>query len=617
MASSVTAALTVRGVASDPIGLDLVSQLPDPSASLLVELERLQRDRGRESRAVAARALRFRAWSERVPEPRGPHDFGRFAYQRELYEQWAVSDRDACFLKGNQVGISTWALRFALYHADVHAHTVLLTMPTDRMLAGFSRRRIRPVIRASTHLRERIPERAVDNVGERQVGAGWLICRGTQQPIEEVDADAVVFDEYDLSDQDNLEASERRVTGPMSAGLLRRVGVPTVPGYGISAAYETSDQRVWTVRCGCGEWNPMRGAEAFAANVDQEQLAIVCRECRRRLDVQGAGEWVPTHPDRDVRGYHLPKLIVPGVRLDQLVANSRKSRPDQRQAFYNRDLGEAYAPAEHRLSIDQVRACVDAHLRLLPSLRSDRFVTMGVDVASTRALNVVIEEMLDGHDTSGRRVFVGEIEDGHDGTAFQQLCDLMDRYGVTMAAIDRAPERRFAEALLNQFPGRAYMVGYYMPQPGARGDVRPWHVDDEARLATVWRTLAIDATLERFRLGAVRLPPLETLPPEYPAHLGAVVRQTVELAGGQIRAEYRSIGADDFLHAEVFNLAAIELLWRRVGLSRALARGPVPLALLEPGDADAPADVLPSVEPIYRPAFEDDPSSVDLWSPFR
>lgn len=540
-----------------------------------------------------------------MPEPRGPLDFGRFAYQRELYEPWMADDREACFVKATQVGVSTLAVRWALFHADVHGRVCLYTFPTDRELGDFARQRIRPVIRASPHLLERIPASAVDNVGQRQVGAGWLYCRGTQRPIESVDADVVCFDEYDYSDQANIEASERRVTGPMSAGLLRRVGVPTVPGFGISAAYEASDQRVWTVKCGaCDEWNPMRGAEAFAANVDVEELAIVCRRCRRRLDVQGAGEWVAAFPDREARGYHLPKLVVPGVRLGELVANSKKTRPDQVTAFHNRDLGEPYAPSEHRLSIDQILACVRDDLRPLPTLRSERFVTMGVDVASTRALNVVIEEVLDGN--TGRRVFVGEIEDGPEGTAFEQLCALMNRYGVTLACIDRAPERRFSEAFADAFPGRVYLVGYYTPAPGARGDVQAWNVDDDARMATLWRTLAIDATLERFRLGAVLLPPLDLLPADYPAHLGNAVRQNVESSGGQVRADYVRLGPDDYLHAEVYNLAALELLWRRVGLGRIseLTAGAVPL--LDAGEEDDPFADLFGRAPIYRPGFEAD-----------
>lgn len=114
-------------------------------------------------------------------------------------------------------------------------------------------------------------------------------------------------------------------------------------------------------------------------------------------------------------------------------------------------------------------------------------------------------------------------------------------------------------------------------------------------MVSVWRTIAIDACLERFRVRLVQLPPLESLPPGYPAHLGAAVRQNVELAGGQVRAEYRSIGPDDFLHSEVYCLVAIELVWRGIGLRRLLGQGPVPLAELvgadfEPLDLTSPSD---------------------------
>jgi hypothetical protein len=586
-------------MARDALDFGGLGPLPDPWESLSVELRGVLSDRGAASRDVALRRLAFRSWVDLVPEERGPLDFGRFAYQRELYDESMAEDREVVFAKATQVGVSTLAVRWALFHADVHGRVCLYTFPTDRELGDFSRQRIRPVVRASEHLRSRIPSDAVDNVGLRQVGAGWVFFRGTNKPIDSIAADCVVFDEYDSSVQENIEASERRITGPMSAGLLRRVGVPSYPGFGISAAYEESDQRVWSVKCGaCGEWNPLRGWEAFVSNVDQEACELVCRKCRRRLDVQ-SGEWVATFPDRDVRGYHLPKLIVPGVRLRELVTNARKTRPDQRQAFYNRDLGEPYAPAEGRLSIDQLRGCVRDDLRPLPALRSDKPVTMGVDVASVRALNVVIEEIVD--DRTGRRVFVGEIEDGPDGSAFEQLCDLMHRYGVSMAAIDHAPEGRFASAFAERFPGRVYRVGYFVPQPGHRRDVMPWNVDDAARFVSLSRTLAIDATLERFRLGAILLPPLEMLPPNYPAHMGALVRRNVELPNGQVRSEYVKTGADDWAHAEVYCLAAVELFWRRLGLDRVrdLAADPVPL--LDIGGAES--DPYETV-PIYEPGFD-------------
>lgn len=543
--------------------------------------------------------MTFRAWASLVPEPRGPLDFRRFAFQVELYDERMAHDREVVFQKATQVGISALTVRWALFHADVHARVALYTFPTDRELGDFSRQRIRPVIRASPHLLERIPADAVDNVGQRQVGIGWVYMRGTNKPIDSIDADVVVFDELDSSNQANIEASERRVTGPMSAGLLRRVGVPSYPGFGISAAYERSDQRVWTVKCeACGEWNRLRGYAAFVANVDQDALELVCTKCRRRIDVL-RGEWVAAHPDRDVRGYHLPKLLVADRRtLGTLVANSRKTRPDQREAFFQRDLGEPYASDENRLGLEQIRSCVDPELVPLTSLRSDRFVGMGVDVASARALSVVIGEVLP--DGRTRRVFVGEIDDLAGRPAFDQVCGLMDQFGVTMAAIDHMPEGRFAQAFVARFPGRAYRVGYFSPQPGQRREASHWNVDDDTRFASLWRTMWIDATLAQFRNALVAIPPLDALPAEYPAQLGALVRRSGEAPNGGIRVDYVRTGADDYAHAEVYLLAAFELLTRRQGLQALAEMESTPVPLLEAGNGDY--DEVGT--PIYRPGFE-------------
>lgn len=585
-------------MARDVFALADGGHLPDPFESLSAELRGVLAEMGDSARDLEMRATPFREWVGRVPEPRGPLDFGRFAFQREMYDERSAHDREQVFMKATQVGVSTLTVRWALYHADVHKRIALYTFPTDRELGDFSRQRIRPVIKGSEHLLSRIPAGAVDNVGQKQVGVGWVYFRGTNKPIDSIDADVMVIDEYDSSVPEHLEASERRVSGPMSAGLLRRVGVPSWPDFGIAKAYEESDQRIWTVRCSaCSAWNPLKGAEAFAVNVDVDAFAVVCRECRRRLDVRD-GEWVPLYPDREVRGYHVPKLIVPGARIGTLVANSRKTRPDQRQAFYNRDLGEPYAPAEGRLGVDQVRACVRDDLRPLAKLRSDRFVTAGIDVASSRALNVVIEEAVD--DDVGRRVFVGEVEDRDGRSAFDWLCDLMTDFGVAMACIDHAPEGRMAEAFASRFPGRVYRAGYFSPQPGQRRHAEPWTVDDEARYVGLWRTRAIDATLERFRMQRVILPPLDLLPADYPAHLGALVRRTEELANGGMRVDYVKTGADDYAHAEVYNLAAIELMWRQVGLRAVDDYTSTPLQL-GPGPAEV-VDV-PGV-PVYRSGFE-------------
>lgn len=587
-------------MARDPLDLSREGPLPDPNEAMHAGLRDLLEEHGEAARAsareLAVRRLPFRDWAERVPESRGPLDFRKFAFQREMYGDAAAHDREVVVQKSTQVGVSAWAIRLALYHADVHSRVVIYAFPSDRELHDFSKHRVRPLIRSAPQLLERMAPDAVDNAALRQIGSGWLYMRGLQREVDSVPADLVVFDEFDTTDQASIEGTERRVSGPQSAGLIRRVGVPSIPGWGISQAYLDSDQRVWVVKCRrCGKHNPMRGSEAFAANVDQEALAVVCRKCRKRLDVT-RGEWVATYPDRDVRGYHVPKLIVPGAPIAMIVANSRKTRPDQIAKFHTHDLGEPYAPAEGRLSLEQIRACVDPTLTPLPKLQSQRFVTLGCDVASVRALNVVIEESIDEY--TGRRVFVGEIDDRDGATAFERLCDLMVRFGVDMACIDHAPEGRFAQAFADRFPGRVYRAGYFTPQVGARRDTEAWKVDDDARYVALWRTRVIEATLERFRTGGVLLPPLESLPADYPAHLGALVRRVEETPRGA-RVDYVKTGPDDYAHAEAYNLAAGELYWRRIGMEQVRRQLAAPVPLVPDTDEDLAGVLMPG-EPVYR-----------------
>jgi len=218
--------------------------------------------------------LSFFDWSLGVPEPKsGRLDFERFPFQRELYEH-GTEDRDIVVMKSTQVGISAWALRWALYQADVLGRRGLYVFPTQRDVHDFSTARIKPVIDKSDHLRGRRGHADPFNKGLVGVGDGLVYFRGSEsrRGLDSVDADYVVFDEYDTLAHKNIPDAERRVTGPLSAGLIRRVGVPTFPGWGIARLYTESDQRRWQVKCGsCGEWQ----APEFEANVDQESHVLV------------------------------------------------------------------------------------------------------------------------------------------------------------------------------------------------------------------------------------------------------------------------------------------------------------------------------------------------------
>ena len=519
----------------------------------------------------------FLDWVGRVPEPkRGPLDFTRFPFQRELYEQ-GTEDRELVVKKATQVGISAFCIRWAMYWADQAGLTSLYVFPHQRQLADFSTTRIRPVIEGSEYLRERVGSSSAQSAMLKQLGSGYLYLRGSESvaDLQAIDADALVLDEYDLLHSANIPDAERRL-GASDRGLICRVGVPSLPGFGISELYASSDRRRWHVRCQrCAEWQPL----TFAENIDVEALERVCRRCRRRLEAAD-GEWVPEFPDRDVRGYHVPRLIVPQLDVKTLVREWGHTDPARRQAFFNKDLGEEYAPADARLTAELIRAAQrDYPYPGRPVTQG--WITMGVDVASVRGLHVRISE----HQASGEKhaLLIEEVQN------FEALDDLMDIYGVHMCAIDAQPERRLARAFADRYAGRVYLVTYGQ---GSASEAPAFH--DEERRMTISRVDAIDEVLESIRRQRNLLP--RQLPPGYVSHLQAAIRAIERDQSGRRRAVYRSLGPDDYLHAEVFDSAAREVLDYRTILTD----------LREPRYAPLD-DLVPEFRRSLLASYDDDP----------
>ncbi len=490
----------------------------------------------------------FWDWSMLAPEPRsGTLDFDRFPFQRELYRQGA-SDREMVVMKSTQVGVSAWALRWALYQADVFGRTGLYVFPTQHDVHDFSTARVKPVLERSEHLRARRRSTDSNNKGLVGLGAGHVYFRGSQsrRGLDSVDADYVIFDEYDTLAHENIPDAERRVTGPLSAGLIRRVGVPSLPDWGIARLYDQSDRRRWRVKCGaCGEWQAIE----FDHNVDTEANRVVCARCRKPLDV-ATGEWVADYPDRDVVGYQVTRLIAPTADIKAIVLASKRRAGYERQAFFNKDLGIAWAPDEGRLSRAVLTAAQSlGNFNMLDRYIGDNLVTMGIDVASTRALHVRISEHLT--DGTKKGIFIGRADD------FGALDHLMERFRVGMAAIDHLPEGRLARAFAERFPGRVYLLAYNTAAHPRGADIVD--VDLEMRFATVRRLEAIDAMTESIRAQR-NLLPLD-LPGEYIDHLQALVRTAERDELGNQRVTYRATGDDDYAQAEIYDVLAATL-WR-------------------------------------------------------
>jgi Phage terminase large subunit (GpA) len=353
-------------------------------------------------------------WALRVPEPKtGTLDFGLFPFQPGIYETFGGPSRDAVIRKGTQIGMSAMLVRWALSEADMRGRTVMYVMPTLGDVFDFADGRIVPLFEHSPYLWEKRGDPF--NKTARRVGAGLCIFRGSENKrgLDSVDADCLALDEYDTLNQSNIPDAERRLSAVTSAGLIRRVGVPSLPEHGISQKYEESDRRMWLVRCSCGYRGvdrergdgPVRAPDKrggwqpvdFWRNVLRPKdgpAYIGCAGCGKPLDV-AKGTWVAQQPDGSMPGFHVSRLLVPTIRLDEIIASSEKKAPFEIEVFYNKDLGLPFVSKEARLSPDDIKAC-QTHMifSMVGAYCGPGLVTMGIDVASERALNVRISEHL-------------------------------------------------------------------------------------------------------------------------------------------------------------------------------------------------------------------------------
>lgn len=545
----------------------------------------------------------FMEWALQVPESRGALNFDVFPMQRELYETFGAP-REGVVQKGTQVGISSWLVRWAMYWADVHGLNMMYVFPTRDLMFRFSDARIRPLL-LGDYLRTKVPSDMVQNKSLRAIGAGMLYCVGSEsmRDLDSTDADGIAFDEYDTLNQQNVPHAERRISSPLSRAIVRRVGVPTVPQWGVAKQYDLSDQRVWMVKCSsCRTHQEID----FFKNVDQNRLLVVCEKCTKPLDVT-KGEWVAKYPDRTVPGYHVHRLLVPGTRhLADIVKASKDREPYKVQIFWNKDLGLPFAPKEGRLSREALAAAQSrgGGYVQVPGYVGGGLVTMGVDVASTRSLHVRISLHLEGR--LKQALFIGEVD------SFDEVAALMGRYSVNMACVDHLPEGRLAMAFAERFAGQVFLVHF---APTTQNDALK--VDEATRKIGVKRTEAMDGVISVIRQQR-NLLPLD-LPDDYVDHMLAPVRFLEEDELGKIVVGYRSTGPDDFFMAELYDLVALEAWWIRQAVVDASRQEIVPLDSLmefQRSAVDDPDEMTyrPGPERVYGVDDEEEwPRQDDEW----
>lgn len=257
--------------------------------------------------------------------------------------------------KSRQLGLSELNVTEVVHFLATHPNTkAVYSFPTYRQLNDFSVSRLSPIFRDSKELAHLL-SKEVNNVSTKKIGDSYLFMRSSSNSSagEGIDSDVALFDEYDRM-PDNVEFAFQEGLKSSKYGYIRRWSTPTIPGRGVDALYQKSDQMHYFHTCPhCGykqyltaEDNIIQvkphGVNNATQEIEDGTFIIGCKKCHKELDRWAEGEWVPAHPSiKEIRGYLVTQMDATWISADDIMR--RKFNYTSKQLFYNYVLGQPYS----------------------------------------------------------------------------------------------------------------------------------------------------------------------------------------------------------------------------------------------------------------------------------
>ncbi len=360
---------------------------------------------------VSQWADRFRILSSKGSGEPGRWSTDRTPYLREIMDCLSTTSpvQRVVMMTGAQIGKTEVGLNWIGYVMEHAPAPMLVVTPTLEVRKRWVRQRLDPLLNETPILRNIADARSKRDAGNsedmKDFPGGMLVLGGANSPasLASMPIRFVLCDEVDRfpwevgQEGDPLGLiDERTKTFPRRKVLL--VSTPTVKGLSrIETEYNASDMREYHVPCPhCGElqvlrWRHDDGSHGLIHIESTGEVFYACRHCGGQIHdhhkpaMLAAGRWIPRHPDRKVRGYHLNGLYAPiGLGFtwaelwrDWLLAYQDTSNLKR---FINTTLGEVWE--EQGDSIDDMALL--ARLEDYPKRPPITAITAGVDVQKDR-----------------------------------------------------------------------------------------------------------------------------------------------------------------------------------------------------------------------------------------
>jgi hypothetical protein len=464
-----------------------------------------------------------------------PFTFDKHEYLKEPYLD---THADQTFMKAAQLGLTSLAMLRAVYNARFRGFRgILYLFPSRSDVIDFSKGRVSPLIDDNPEtLGKWIKE--TDAAGIKQIHNCFVYFRGmkSRSQLKSVPVDMLIADELDEASPMSLDMAMERMSHSEHKEVLK-LSNPTIPDYGIDAAFQQTDQRYWLLKCySCKEYTCLE--DTFPECLKETSRGVIrsCVKCGKKLD-PSRGEWVPKKPGViDKRGYHFSQLfshyVEPGDILHQFRTTANL------QDFYNLKIGNAYVEAENRLSIEEVLALCGSE-GIESSDPGPCF--MGVDQG--KDLHVVIGKKHPGK--AGQIIHLGIYKD------WEELDRLMRVFSVSRCVVDALPETRNARAFGERHNGKVYLNYYSQYQKGSY----TWN--ESQMVVTSNRTESLDASHNEVMAGEIILPRQSDMVKVFAGQLHNVAKKLEEDEDtGSKRYVYVKLGADHFRHAFNYEVMA-------------------------------------------------------------
>lgn len=309
--------------------------------------------------------------------------------------------------KGAQVGYTEILNNAIGYYIDQDPSPILIMQPTLEMAQAWSKDRLAPMVRDTPALTAKVDDSKARDSGNtilhKNFPGGQVTIVGANspsslasRPIRIVLADEV--DRYPTSagdEGDPLKLAQKRQMTFWNRKTL--VGsTPTVKGSSvIEREFLASDQRRYYIPCpDCGHrqylkwsqvhWNSHEGHKPETAHYCCEECGGLWNDVQRWAAIR-QGEWRATAEFKGIAGFHIPGLLSPWLKLEEIVSEflEAKNYPELLQVWTNTVLGETWEETGESVSAGPLMSRIEAYDgNSIPA--GARVLTAGIDVQGDR-----------------------------------------------------------------------------------------------------------------------------------------------------------------------------------------------------------------------------------------